>query len=63
LITWVFVALPTTANALNGIFTPRFTVYTLLSGLVSSVVATVAGAALYKEPQSTAAIPAAASAR
>lgn len=49
LITWVFVALPTTANTLNGIFSPRFTLYNLLFGLVSSLLATIAGAALYKE--------------
>ena len=59
LISWVFVALPSIGNTLNGICSPRFTLYSLSYGLVSCVLATIAGAALYKE-EATAAYPVAA---
>jgi len=55
LITWVFVCLPSIAQTLGGLFPPNLTLYLNALGLVTSVVATVAGAALYKEPESTAA--------
>jgi hypothetical protein len=59
LISWIFVSLPVTANALQGILSPRAWFYSTLLGLVSSIVSTVAGAALYKE-EATVAYPAAA---
>jgi hypothetical protein len=52
--------LPTTMNVLTTTMGRRLGLYTTLLGLVSSVVATVAGAALDKEAESTAAYPAAA---
>jgi len=59
LVMWACVALINTVYTLNGIFSPRYTLYGALLGLVSSVVATIAGAALYKE-EATAEYPAAA---
>lgn len=64
LIGWVFIAVAITANGIQGTLGPgRFWLYSLFLGLVSSVVATIAGAALYKEAESTAAYPAGSEAR
>lgn len=58
LITWAFTCLPSIGQTLTGLFPPRLTLYLNALGLVSCIVATVAGAALYKE-EATAAYPAA----
>jgi hypothetical protein len=61
LVAWFFGGLmPNTIMMLMGFYGRRLTLYATLSGIVVSVVATVAGAALYKEAESTAAYPAAA---
>lgn len=59
LITWVFASIPGTVQALIGLFPASLSIYSSLLGLVSCVVATIAGAALYKE-EATAEYPAAA---
>lgn len=64
LIGWVFIAVAMTANGIQGTLGPgRFWLYSMFLGVVSSVISTIAGAALYKEAESTAAYPAAAEAR
>jgi hypothetical protein len=60
LVAWVFGSLvPNTVMMLIGFYGRRLALYTTLCGMVIAVVATVAGAALYKE-EATAAYPAAA---
>jgi hypothetical protein len=60
LLTWIFQSLPGIAQTLGGLMPLSLTFGFTALGLVSSVVATIAGAALYKEAASTAAYPAAA---
>ena len=63
LISWAFVCLPNAANALTGLFGPSLSLYLNLLSLASSIIATIGGAALYKEAESTAAYQAVAEAR
>ena len=50
LVMWASVALlPNIGNALNGILSPRLTLYTTLFGMVEMVTGAIVGAALYKE--------------
>ena len=65
LVVWAFAALlPNMMNAVTGLYSPRLMLYSTLAGIVQTVVGTIAGAALYKEAESTpAGKPVAAAAR
>jgi hypothetical protein len=63
-VAWVFaILLPSTMDAVEGLYSPRLMLYATFAGIVELVVAAVIGAALYKEAESTTAYPAAAEAR
>jgi hypothetical protein len=64
LVAWVLaIVLPSTMDAVEGLYSLRLMLYVMLAGVVELVVAAIIGAALYKEVESTTAYPAAAATR
>jgi hypothetical protein len=59
LVMWAIGTLTTVMMAVQGIYTTRLALLSTLFGIVEGIIGTVAGAALYKEAESTAAYPAA----
>jgi hypothetical protein len=54
---WVIGVMPAIVVTVQGIYTPRLTFFSQLIGLAETLIATIVGAALYKEAESTTAYP------